>query len=356
MILRKLYLGAVSLYYVNNRLCIPLIAVKRVWTGEESTRDAVLRMLVDANKPLRGDFRTADARTKEIVKNIDTSPTIRVPGEVAPEPEVKVKELAEAIKAEQAIPAADFQPWMAKYVRNESTATPQIFYGKFINNVPGSSSMISLLDRKALPSDPKARQELREKNKSMRNQGRLEGAREGALDYRLGGGEGYQAKGTSAAGGGRRGAPSGMRAWGNLVEDRIERARSNGWFNNVPGRGKPIPTDPEQSNPYTDSTEYFMNRIIKRQGAKPAWIELLGELDTNHLALRASLLSSHVKNLVRNLVTSPFHDKDSLSRLRLTDVQNMRDRQWEQREFAYHTEAIKDLNNTLRRMVRRQRN
>jgi hypothetical protein len=114
-----------------------------------------------------------------------------------------------------------------------------------------------------------------------------------------------------------------------------------------------------------------MNRIVKRQGAKPPWIELLGgmsrplciafhadrlvtELETAHSSFRSSLLSSYVRSVVRSLITSPFQSRQSLAQLTVEQIEALRDPKWQAREMAYHSEAIKDLNNTVRKMVSRE--
>ncbi|KAJ9099355.1 hypothetical protein QFC20_005756 [Naganishia adeliensis] len=316
-----------------------------VWTGEENTRDAVLRMLMDTHKPLRSDVvATAEQKIKDLTKKLDMEPIFRDNTTIKRQEQALMQDLGEEgqpaersqvarqIELERQIPPEEFRPWMAQYIaKDQDTDTPSIFHGKFLSSGPSSRGKAATKDR--------------------------EDAREGALDYRLGGGEGYQGKGTSAAGGGVRGGPSGVRAWQSLVEDRIEigigivqRARNNGWFNNVQGRGKPIAHDSDENNPYIDRGEYFMNRIVKRQGAKPPWIELLGELETAHTAFRSSLLSSYVRSIVRSLTTSPFQSRQSLAQLTTEQVQALRDPKWQTREMAYHTEAIKDLNNTVRKM------
>lgn len=211
----------------------------RIWTGEENTRDAVLRMLVDTHKPLRSDVvATAEQKIKELTKRLDMEPIVRdkssstkstlrrqeeallqdLDDEAEPPRVIRVDR---SIELERQIPPEEFRPWMAQYVaKDQDTDTPSIFHGRFLST--GPSSLSSIMDRPVISSDPKVRQAERQRQRTERTQGRLVGAREGALEYRLGGGEGYQAKGTSAAGGGVRGGPSGVRAWQNLVEDRIE--------------------------------------------------------------------------------------------------------------------------------------
>lgn len=94
-----------------------------------------------------------------------------------------------------------------------------------------------------------------------------------------------------------------------------------------------------------------MNRIVKRQGARPPWIELLQELETAQTAFRSSILSSYVRAIVRSLTTSPYQTFESLSALTESDIAAMRDPRWRRREEAYHNEAVRELNNTVRRMV-----
>jgi aarF domain-containing kinase len=129
---------------------------------------------------------------------------------------------------------------------------------------------------------------------------------------------------------------------------------------------------------HMDRTEFHLNRIMKRQGAKPPWIELQNgqlrrppegtfcrmsmiisayilleftvELDAAHASFRSTLLESYSRAVVRSLVTSPYHDNASLSALTVEDISKLRDSRWQAREQAYHAEHIKSLNNIVRRM------
>jgi hypothetical protein len=176
---------------------------------------------MDKHKPLRtGAIRSADSRLQEMAKKTDMSPPVVLPGADAGMPS---RPVASVILQEREIPAEEFKPWHARYVRTTSATTPQVHFGKFMSEAGGGSpSTVSLLDRPALSADPAARRAEKAKRRAQEHVTRVTGAREGALDYKLGGGQGYQMKGASAAGGGVRDGPSGMRAWANLVEDRIE--------------------------------------------------------------------------------------------------------------------------------------
>ncbi|KAJ8658736.1 hypothetical protein O0I10_005460 [Lichtheimia ornata] len=75
----------------------------------------------------------------------------------------------------------------------------------------------------------------------------------------------------------------------SLAEERIREAKAKGHFDNLAGRGKPIPVDIHESNPFVDRTEYFLNRIVQRQGAAAPWIMMQQEVDTEITQLRTSL-------------------------------------------------------------------
>ncbi|KAI8635711.1 hypothetical protein BD408DRAFT_357073 [Parasitella parasitica] len=79
---------------------------------------------------------------------------------------------------------------------------------------------------------------------------------------------------------------------GLLSDERIRAARARGEFEDLPGRGKPIAEDPLLNNPYVDRTEYFLNRIIQRNGAAPPWVMMQQEVDTEVSAIRSRMNSA----------------------------------------------------------------
>jgi hypothetical protein len=82
-------------------------------------------------------------------------------------------------------------------------------------------------------------------------------------------------------------------------QDKIEQARRDGSFNTLKGRGKPIPKeDGEEANSPLSRTEILMNRIVKRQGVAPPWVELQGELDVNLSNFRTELRSTWGESVV----------------------------------------------------------
>ncbi|WVQ82587.1 hypothetical protein IAT38_004717 [Cryptococcus sp. DSM 104549] len=348
-----------------------------VWDGDESTSDAVLRMLVDAHKPLRNEggvkHNAADERIKGWMKGLKLEPRLGA-GPTFPSGStgMKIGEDGELVSPHRTtIPPHLHRPWHSTYSGEKQAAeTPRIKYGAFIKTRADGDALANLMELQLPPNaDAKQRAKVKEARKSGKMVGRLDRAREGALDYKLGLGvdeahlvelggddvDGVDGSGQSFKGnrqmrgnsvlGAQKGGASGMRAWGGLVEDRIQRAREAGFFNITTGKGKPIPKDPEARNPHLDSGELLMNRIVKRQGALPPWIELLNMLDSNLAAFRSTLLQTYTTHLVRNVMST-----NSLFPLPPLHSIPSQDEAWEAREYKFHQENIKQLNDLVRRM------
>ncbi|WVQ72324.1 hypothetical protein IAR50_001874 [Cryptococcus sp. DSM 104548] len=344
-----------------------------IWTGDESTPDAVLRMLVDANKPLRNEggikHSAADDKIKGWMKGLKLDARLG-PGVELP-PKAK-NEGGAANPHRTTLPPHLHRPWHSTYTGEKAAAEePNIKYGAFLKSKRDGDSLTNLLELQLPPgADAKTRAKVKNARRSGKTMGRLDNAREGALDYKLGlngkgpvlvdlgesedweDGEGEerpfkgnrQIKGASVLGAGKGGA-SGLRAWQGLVEDRIQRARDAGFFKTTTGKGKPIALDPEASNPYIERGELFMNRIVKRQGALPAWIELLNHLDSTLNAFRSTLLTTYRTHIVRQVISST-----SLHPLPPLHTIPERDELWEQRELKFHQENVKQINDLTRRM------
>ncbi|HXW00728.1 MAG TPA: DnaJ family domain-containing protein [Anaerolineae bacterium] len=56
----------------------------------------------------------------------------------------------------------------------------------------------------------------------------------------------------------------------DLIEQRIQEAMANGEFDNLPGRGKPLPV---HTNPYLDPTQELAFGLLQNNGMVPEWIE-----------------------------------------------------------------------------------
>lgn len=74
-----------------------------------------------------------------------------------------------------------------------------------------------------------------------------------------------------------RGGPVMISAIASLANQRIEDAIARGQFKDIP-RGQDREKDARTDNPFIDTTEYLMNRMIKRQDIVPPWIEKQQEL------------------------------------------------------------------------------
>ena len=57
--------------------------------------------------------------------------------------------------------------------------------------------------------------------------------------------------------------------WHDLVSQRIEEARRNGAFDNLPGKGKPLEVRPE---PFVPADMQMANSLLKNNDLVPVWI------------------------------------------------------------------------------------
>lgn len=62
-----------------------------------------------------------------------------------------------------------------------------------------------------------------------------------------------------------------------LVEARIQEAAVKGAFDNLPGKGKPLPKDPLEGLPYEDRIAALIHRTA---GSAPEEVELIREIAT----------------------------------------------------------------------------
>lgn len=172
------------------------------WDGEERMEDAVLRMLVDKYKPLRGGtIRTAEEKLKkapppvhlDIVKsNLTSIPTSNW----------------QSIANEPLLPAVEgHRPWLTTY-KVPSHVTTSIRAGRMPPSVSARTSGTSQ------PLDDRARRKAKDLKKRKEEVGRLTRAKESTLDYRLGAHKEPKKQ--------VRPNPVSMRGWTSLIEDKIE--------------------------------------------------------------------------------------------------------------------------------------
>ncbi|KAG5644082.1 hypothetical protein DXG03_009172 [Asterophora parasitica] len=261
------------------------------WDGEEKIQDAVLRMLVDKYKPLR---------------SWATEPLL---------PSIK-----------------NHKPWHTQFKAPEhaNVSIKQAY-------LPPLSAQPSA---KPAPGADRLRRKEKEEKKRNEHAGRLVKARESTLDYRLG------IRG-SGHGSGMQVNPASLKGWTSLVEDKIEKARKAGLFNNIKGRGKPLVLAMEESNPFIAREEFLMNRIVQRNGAAPPWVEVQGELDTAVTTFREMHRQAWIRRVVRVITTTT--PPALLHTFTLGDMRAFRDLEWEQRERSYHEVALEQLNALVRK-------
>ncbi|KKY26802.1 hypothetical protein UCDDS831_g01081 [Diplodia seriata] len=99
-----------------------------------------------------------------------------------------------------------------------------------------------------------------------------------------------------------RGGPMSVRALEGMANQRIEDAIARGQFKNIP-RGQKLERDYNASNPFLDTTEYFMNKIIQKQEIVPPWIEKQQELVTAAARFRSRLRADWKRHAARMLAS-----------------------------------------------------
>ncbi|TDZ39359.1 hypothetical protein C8035_v003342 [Colletotrichum spinosum] len=99
-----------------------------------------------------------------------------------------------------------------------------------------------------------------------------------------------------------RALPNTISGLASLANERIEDAIARGQFKNIP-RGKGVERDARADNPFIDTTEYIMNKMIKRQDIVPPWIEKQQELVKVAGAFRARLRNDWKRHVARMIAT-----------------------------------------------------
>ncbi|KAI0205738.1 hypothetical protein F4808DRAFT_243176 [Astrocystis sublimbata] len=200
-------------------------ATSRPWTGQESTEDAVLRMLTDAHKPLKRELRGRPKIAE--LQPVD----MRMRQRANPNPSVK-----------------------AANARDKAS----IYVGMGMKE---SGKGLSEKERADL------REELRERFRPA-----------------------------------ARAMPNTLSGLASLANERIEDAISRGQFKNIP-RGKDVERDARSDNPFVDTTEYIMNKMIKRQDIVPPWIEKQQELAKAAHVFRARLRNDWRRHAARTIAS-----------------------------------------------------
>lgn len=317
------------------------------WAGEESMQDAVLRMLVDKYKPMRsGPIRTADEKLKKAPPQVGPADPASLEdyGSTEVEEQVVVQtswgaSTSRSLADVPLLPSVEgHQPWHTTFTV-PSHARSSIKYG----NIPPSPTTSRLPPNPEL-LDEKARRKLRDTKKRTEQAGRLRSAKESTLDYRLGIKSGVKSAHDAVR---PRGNPTGMKGWASLVEDRIERARQEGRFDKIEGRGQPLKQFVEERNPFIGRDDFLLNRLVQRQGAAPPWIEVQQELESALKSFRDVIRQSWTRRAIRMLTLE--QPASLLPALTIEKVLAFRDTEWEARERAYHSTALDEVNSLVRK-------
>ncbi|KAH7237463.1 ASST-domain-containing protein [Fusarium redolens] len=170
---------------------------------------------------------------------------------------------------------------------------------------------------------------------------------------------------------GARALPNSITGLAALANERIENAIARGQFKNIP-RGKGVERDARADNPFIDTTEYIMNKMIQRQDIVPPWIEKQQELAKELGIFRARLRNDWRRFAARMIASRGGSLQEQIRRAEeyaaAEEVHNpiirknadgqveeikaaspvvgrpFRDSAWEQTEAAYHKLSIERLN------------
>ncbi|KAI2602642.1 hypothetical protein GGR54DRAFT_491576 [Hypoxylon sp. NC1633] len=110
-----------------------------------------------------------------------------------------------------------------------------------------------------------------------------------------------------------RALPNTLTGLASLANERIENAIARGQFKNIP-RGKGIERDARSDNPFIDTTEYIMNKMIKRQDIVPPWIEKQQELSKAAHVFRARLRNDWKRHAARMISSRGGSLEDQMNR------------------------------------------
>lgn len=329
-----------------------------VWTGDERLEDTVLRMLMDKYKPLRRQESRQAAESSRLKQA--QKPTLR-----------PIDSRRESAPKKPYTPPG--QPWNAVFVRPSHAAAeePRVYRGKYMGLRPPKSEMAQHLARKGIsPSqlaldDRKAMSELRDSLRRSMHRDKIEMARDIKLSRHT-----PASNEESAPQIGMLGATKGL---AGIAEQRIVEAQAKGIFQSNPLRGKPIPRDYNETNPFLQREEFVLNRMIQRQGNMPPWVQRNQDLQTEILSLQQRIQHAWICRVLHRLDTSDewrtlapvhvhWHDhlgpddlrsyhieaRDQAEQRTLEWVRMFRDEAWIRAESAYHAAAVDQLNQVIR--------
>lgn len=215
------------------------LASAQHWTGDEAPEDTILRMLDDARKPLPPSLRGKPSIPDPVVVDL----RLRRPPSHSP-------------------------GQRAANARDKATV-----YAGFGMNKSAEEAKKSKDGKAGTESDEKQRAAFRKE-----------------LRERFG------------AGAGAANMPNTFTGLAALANERIEDAIARGQFRDIP-RGTNVERDARADNPFIDTTEYIMNKMIQRQEIVPPWIEKQQELVRSARSFRMQLRTDWRRHAARSLAS-----------------------------------------------------
>ncbi|BGO97256.1 hypothetical protein NBRC10513v2_001176 [Rhodotorula toruloides] len=325
----------------------PVVPDPEAWTGEETRERMLKRILEDQYKPLRvKGYKKAIPKPAPLPSQaFESSPTSASSSASSSTPDVDP----------EAIPTRTLMPWEVEF-KAPNHYNPLPGYRPSPSSTSTSTALIGagLSAKKAALAAARKDAALLSSRPTAARKQRLASAYERSLDYRGGVRPSGAQNGSFSGRGiavpvhvdesGGVGHSGEMRVWEGFIEEKIKQARRAGVFDNVKGRGKPMPKDEAESNPFITRTEFLMNRILKEQEAAPPWVEMQKELETALANFRSELRASWTRRAVR------IRSSEGLTQAVVREIrEGWKDREWEERERAYHEVSIKSLNDLTRK-------
>lgn len=133
--------------------------------------------------------------------------------------------------------------------------------------------------------------------------------------------------------------PRSIEQLGVLSDTRIRAARARGEFDDLSGRGRPLKQDPLINNPFVNRTEYFLNRIIQRNGAAPPWVMMQQEVDTE-----LDTVQSQMNSAIRRCIEEMKQQTDSIEKWSLLKQFNRIERHFFEKEMDRLNRRLRSYN------------
>lgn len=123
------------------------------------------------------------------------------------------------------------------------------------------------------------------------------------------------------------------------VDEQIEAAMERGEFTNLPGKGKPLKLE---TNPFLTPQVRMANRLLKKNGFAPRWIELKKEIEQEKAQLERLLINLKARReRLSGIIQQYPTRRESISR----SFEHER-----ARGLAQYSEKLKNLNQKIQRV------